>query len=107
MVSGPPASCSMRWSASVAGCPHQWHGGLLASSCVLAALYCGVRCLLAIVGCLLSVVGVYPIALHPYQGVRATGFRVGVSAVLAPHISDLSVMAAGCLTPLDGHHSHL
>jgi hypothetical protein len=31
-------SHSMRWSASVAMPPHQWHGGLCASSCWRAAL---------------------------------------------------------------------
>ncbi len=55
IVSLPPASCSMRWSASVAGCPHQWQSGLCASSWRLAAMYWGVRCLLAMSGFLLCV----------------------------------------------------
>jgi len=34
-------SHSIRWSASVAVPPHQWHAGLPAKSCALAALYAG------------------------------------------------------------------
>jgi hypothetical protein len=43
-------SCSMRWSASVAVPPHQWHGGLPARSCCLAARYAGSDVLRGIVG---------------------------------------------------------
>jgi hypothetical protein len=46
-------SHSMRWSASVAVFPHQWHAGLPASSCALAALYAGSEVLRGMSGFLL------------------------------------------------------
>ena len=35
----PPRSISIRWSAVVAGFPHQWHGGLSASRAARFCLY--------------------------------------------------------------------
>jgi hypothetical protein len=46
-------SHSMRWSASVAIPPHQWHAGLCASSCARAALYAGSDVLRGMSGLLL------------------------------------------------------
>jgi hypothetical protein len=46
-------SHSIRWSASVAVPPHQWHAGLPCSSCWRAALYAGSDVLRGMSGLLL------------------------------------------------------
>jgi hypothetical protein len=103
----PPASCSMRWSASVAGCPHQWHGGLCASSWRLAWLYWGVRFLLVMSGFLLCVECscLPPTGAPPRGGLPSLCVWTCLGAC-PPHFV-LVALAAGCLTPMDGHHSHL
>ena len=46
VLSSPPASCSMRWSACVAMPPHQWQGGLPSRMAALFVRYCWVVFLL-------------------------------------------------------------
>jgi hypothetical protein len=46
VLSSPPASCSMRWSACVAVPPHQWQGGLPSRMAALFVRYCWVVFLL-------------------------------------------------------------
>jgi hypothetical protein len=64
-------SHSIRWSASVAMPPHQWHAGLPARSWALAALYAGSDVRLGMSGWLL--VCAYPTQLaRPYIGALPT-----------------------------------
>ena len=60
--------------------------------------------------CLLWVFGVRllfpPFALHPPGGSRLEVCGSVRCGACPPHF-DLVDLAAGCLTPMDGHHSHL
>jgi hypothetical protein len=100
MSSEPPASNGMMWSASVAGALLQMVQvcGPVANSSFRALLNSGVARRVMLFSYLSSALGCACGCFHVNQ-------RVG--AVIAPRCSEMSLMVAGCLTPVDGHHSHL
>jgi hypothetical protein len=87
VLSSPPASCSIRWSACVAMPPHQWQGGLPSRMAALFVRYCWV-CFLLPAMCVML--------LAPLASPAVAFVCVPVSDVCAPHISQLC--AVGCRT---------
>ena len=97
-VSSPTRSYGIRWSASVAGALlHQWHSGLSCSSSARLRLNSGLDVLLLMVA---------PCYRAPPRGLGL--FRCGrvLCNARPPRFQYVSEVA-GCLTSLDGHHSHL